>query len=177
MDNDDSSADRSFFRVKTSLPLRVTRTPADDYQRLSNEILTRVDASLPEIDVELLGWLDRMERKLDRLLSHYDLIEYSTLDERDRQNIELSGSGLSFQSDEAIACGTGVLLEFELPETPARTVRCLARVVQELGRDEAGMEAVGVSFEAIRQIDRDAIVRYTLAVQRQEIRSKGDTGS
>ena len=167
---DDSSADREFFRVTTTIPLRATPVGPDDYHRNANEILSRIDPPLPDVDVALIGWLDRIERKLDRLLGHQGLTETKSLEASDRKSVELSGSGMSFSSDETNEPGNALLLEFELPETPIRVVRCMGRVVEET---ESLRGRVGVAFETIRQSDRDAIVRYTLAVQRQQIRGRG----
>lgn len=161
-----SVADREFFRVKTTLAFRTSPVEADRYQEIASEILTQVDRALPDVDPALIGWLDRLERKLDRLLDHHGLAAHHALDERERVTVELSGSGLSFPSETALEAGTAVLVEFELPETPIRRVRCLTRVVQ--GSDR-GDGRVGVSFETIRLVDRDAVVRHTLAVQRQAL--------
>ena len=87
----------------------------------------------------------------------------------------LAGFGLLMSLIGGFEIFPGTILEFELPETPTRVVRCLGRVMDEARETEQGHE-IGVRFETIRQSDRDAVVRYTLAVQRQKIRSESHSG-
>lgn len=174
-----SIGDRAFFRVKVHIPLRVTPIDEGQYQQLATDVLARIDPPVPVVDASLIGWLDRIERKLDQLLNHHGLLEPALVEPECKRRFDLSGSGLSYTSEKPIAAGSVLQLEFELPETPIRLVRCLGRVA-EAGTASVDGEGhlVGVAFETIRQADRDAVVRYTLAVQRQAIRnSSGEMDS
>lgn len=168
---------REYFRVRADLPLRTEPLAQADYGRTATEILSHVEPELPDLDPALVGWLDRMERKLDYVLRHFD-----TSDRPDAvgwgNTTAISGSGLSFVPEHPIAPGTALILEIELPETPIRYVRCIGRVVEqgEGGDDAAAPREIGVAFETIRSNDRDAIVRTTLAIQRETIRLGGRNG-
>jgi len=174
---------REFFRVRAEIPLRVEPLEPADYGRVASQILSQIDPEIPKLDPALVGWLDRIERKLDRILAHLERPESRSSSDWGRTT-GLSGSGLSFVPDHPIEPGSALVVEFELPETPIRTVRCIGRVVDQ-PEDPAAAGAewepseIGVAFETIRLADRDAVVRTTLAIERQQIRldDHGNAGS
>ena len=86
--------------------------------------------------------------------------------------IELSAAGIALEPPMALRPADVVLLEFELPEVPVRLVRCIGRVVEAAGGANDPKSRTDLRFETIRPSDRDAVVRYTLVVQRQAIRSQ-----
>ena len=174
-DREPHPGDREFFRVRASIPVSIAAVEPSRYGVLAAEILSAVDPPLPEVDPALIVWLDRIETKLDRLLSHHGLSEVQVISESAARTLEMSGSGLRFVAPDGYEVGQALLLEFELPETRTRRVRALARVVDTASAAEASGQEAGVAFETIRQADRDAVVRYTLTVQRQTIRG-GSSG-
>jgi hypothetical protein len=163
---------RSFFRVRTRLPVRFRPVGPEEVERLEAEIRTRKAPSAPPVDPHLAEWLDRIEAKLDRLLSQAGLAEKAQLGPEEEQEILLSGSGMKFQSPSPYSPGMVLLVEFELPTTPRHRVRTLARVIEQDPGPEEGEEfPVVVAFHTIHEIDRDAVVGHTLAVERAELRS------
>ena len=163
---------RSYFRVRTRVPVRFRPVGPDEVERLEMEIRSRKAPAAPPVDPHLAEWLDRIEAKLDRLLTHAGLGEKAQLGPEEEQEILLSGSGMKFQSESPYSPGVVLLVEFELPTTPRHRVRTLARVVeQEPSRGESPDFPVVVAFHTIHEIDRDAVVGHTLAVERAQLRS------
>lgn len=168
----DPTMGRSFYRVSTSLALTAEPIEPDDLPAAKASITARVDAPRPEADPLLVAWLDRIERKLDQLLAHEGVSECPPLTDADRKVIELSGSGLSFRSGAKLSVGQRMLVRFELPELPVRLVSCVARIALIQPDDDGEDPTVGLAFETIRPLDRDAVVAYTVGVQRQQIRAE-----
>jgi len=172
IENRSSSSDRAYYRVRVDIPLRMTPVEENEVEGRASEVLSQIDPPMPEMDPAIIGWLDRIERKLDRLLAHEHLLDGLGAGLENRHNVDLSAAGLHFSSEEPVAHGSAMLLEFEIPEVPIRLIRCIGRVTGTGQPDlDPDRHPIGVAFETIRQADRDAVVRYTLAVQRQTIRS------
>jgi hypothetical protein len=163
---------RSYFRVHTRVPVRARPVRPEEVERLEAEIRCREAPAAPPVDPHLAEWLDRIEAKLDRLLTHAGLGEKAQLGPEEEQEVLLSGSGMKFRSTNPYSPGTVLLVEFELPTTPRHRVRTLACVIdQEPSRDEPPDFPVVVAFHTIHEIDRDAVVGHTLAVERTQLRS------
>jgi hypothetical protein len=163
---------RSYFRVWTRVPLRARPVAPDEVEQLETDIRNRkAPASVP-VDRHLAEWLDRIEAKLDRLLMHFGLADGAPLGPEDEQDVLLSGSGMKFWSMSLYSPGTVLLIEFELPTSPRHRVRTLARVVNnEPSRDDREGYPAAVGFHTIHEIDRDAVVGHSLAVERTQLRS------
>jgi hypothetical protein len=163
---------RSYFRVWTRVPLRARPVAPDEVEQLETDIRNRKAPPSVPVDRHLAEWLDRLEAKLDRLLTHFGLCDGAPLGPEDEQDVMLSGSGMKFWSSNPYSPGTVLLLEFELPTTPRHRVRTLARVVNNDGprEDREGYPAA-VAFHTIHEIDRDAVVGHSLAVERTQLRS------
>ena len=159
---------REYFRVRTRLAVQTRPIDPEEFEELSAQIRSREAPSPPAADKALAEWLERIESKLDRLLADAGLAEDGSLGpERD---VWLSGSGIRFDTEQAYSTGTVLLVEIELPTTPRRVVRTLGRVVDSAATEQSD-HAAAIAFVAIHERDRDAVVSYTLAVQRAQIRS------
>ncbi len=161
---------RDFFRVKTRLPIRMTPVAASERGRLEREIMRPDASAAPEVDPDLARWLDRIERKLDRILLHLD-VECEGVRPTETRSLVISGGGLRAPVDRAYPVGSLFLVELELPGPPAHLVRCLASVV-EFFCHEDGVADLALAYQAIHEEDREAIVRHTLDVERSELRSR-----
>lgn len=160
----------AYYRVRVDIPLRVTPLEDAEVADRTTEVLSQVDEPAPELDSALVGWLSRIERKLDRLLAKQGILEGPHLCLEEHSSVELSAAGMRLPAAFPARPGHALLIEFELPEVPVRMVRCIGRVTRSepvLGDPPGDCD---IAFETIRQSDRDAVVRYTLVVQRQAIR-------
>jgi hypothetical protein len=182
---DDASAEgsegaerRTFFRVLTHLPVKSRAVSAREVEALTRELPERRAPDFSRIDPGLAGWLDRIERKLDRVLLHLGIGDPVAFGEDDVQEVMLSGAGMSLASDAPVPPGELTLVEFEIPGTPAHLVRCLARVIRHHRPKKAGDPVTSaVAFEVINEADREAIVRHAVEVQRTLIRTRGRAGA
>jgi hypothetical protein len=164
---------RNYFRVRCRLAIRLREVRDEERDGLEREILQHEEnAGLGDLDPQIAGWMDRIESKLDRILLHLGVVD-EPLRPSDVADLVISGSGLRLVWDESHEPGTLLLVELELPGTPAYPVRCLASVVAR-EEDERGRHDMALSFSAIHARDREAIVRFTLDVERGSLRSRAD---
>lgn len=161
---------RSYYRVSTFLPVRCRYIDASELSGLEARILTRESLDLSQLDPGLCVWLDRIEEKLDRILSHYESEDGSWITPEGPLQVVLSGSGICFPVSEEVPVGCDLLVEIILPGTPKHTVRCIGRVAR-CGIDEKRIE-VGVSFRVISESDQKAVVAHVLEIQRTELRRR-----
>lgn len=172
-----SPKDRAYFRVRTRLPLRCEPLDERDRKTLDAEILGTIDPPPVELDPGLGAWLDTIERKLDRVLHLLDADTDPILGANGETDMLLSGSGMSFEAAGPLPVDSHVVLHFEIPAERARQVRCIAKVAHcTPGADGRGA-MLGVAFETIRAEDVDAVVAYTVSVQRQQIRAHREGGA
>lgn len=167
---------RNYFRVHSRLAIRMRKVRAKEREGLELEILQHEEASgLDKIDPHVACWLDRIEVKLDRILLHLGVVDES-LRPSDVVDLVISGSGLRLPWGEAHEPGSLLLLEFELPGPPAHPVRCLASVIA-LEPGKGGGHDLALGYSTIHEHDREAIVQFTLAVERGELRHRADERS
>lgn len=171
-DPEGQSYERSYFRVRCTLPLRMRRARPEEIEALASEIVQqRPTPDLSSLDPDVASWLDRIEQKLDRIL-----VQVGADDGEGRptqnESLILSGGGIRMAWGAAWDAGETLLIEFELPGATARLVRCLGRIIDVY--EEGGARELGISFHAIHAQDREAIVQHTLSVERDTRRSRND---
>ena len=161
---------REFFRVSTTLPVRARIVDPAEQEQVEGEIRLRRTPDLSTIDPTLAGWLDEIEGKLDRVLETLVANEHDWITTGGLTPLQLSGGGICFPVRENVAEGTLLLVELTLGGVPRRRVRATARTLGEgsARAPEADGPQVAVQFETITPEDRDAVVAYTLEVQRRE---------
>ena len=180
---------REFFRIKDRLEVEFRDVDQAEFLRLEHLIKynpTQVvlnpelngakkrkpkDASDGDALISLLGMLDR---KLSVIL---DLLSKTGSDElytKRYVEIEISGSGLSFISDVPLAENGHAELRLLLPVFPYPKIPILCRVARSLKREKnshADWE-IACKFLAINDSDRDLLIQYIFAREREQIRSR-----
>ena len=173
VDTDGQPYERNYFRVRCTLPVRTRFVRPDEIEALASEIMQRKPTrDLSALDPEVAAWLDRIEQKLDGILLQLGAVDEAPRPTRPEQ-VVLSGGGIRIPSDAAREVGDTLLVEFELPGPPARSVRCLGRIVGVYDENADGRE-LAITYHAIHPQDREAVVQHTLAVERGEQRSRSD---
>lgn len=161
---------RHYYRVSTHLPVRFRAVEPDEGSVLlaGHEVWERD----PAVDVEhgLARWLERLERKLDRVLAAVDLHVEPPLGDSDAQDLRLSGGGLGVYAPRPEAAGQPMFVELLLPGNPSRHVRALARVVDNVKGEAETPVLVAMEFTQIDERDRDAVIEHVQEVQRHERR-------
>jgi len=105
--------------------------------------------------------LDRIERKVDRLLARLESGDHiPTLQPR---RINLSGSGVRFSNDDPLEEGQYLDLALVLPGESPVSIRAVGEVVRQrlLARPSGAVYEIAVSFVDLASADREAIIRYT----------------
>jgi len=172
MSSEPSRDDREYFRVQTELPLRLRPVAEAERDSLALNILQRETSESGDVDPHLAHWLDRIESKLDHMLTHLGL-DVEGMRPTERLPVVLSGSGMLLPALEGKCDGRWFLLDFELPGTPDHPVRALAERVHNGPRGEL----LALRFTTITPEDRKAVVRHTLDVERRHLRHRTESRS
>ncbi len=162
---DPTSSRRRAFRVEARLPIRHRRLSPEEADCRARELAASPSPTPWTGDPALAERLDRIERKVDRLLAQLGIAEARPLSEEDLQDVDLSSTGVRLRSFEPIEPGDDVWVECLVPGDSVRHVRALARAVR---TDEAEGSAcsAALEFRVLADRDRDALVRFTQDVQR-----------
>ncbi len=105
--------------------------------------------------------LERIERKVDRLLARIDSADQAPT--VTPTPINLSGAGVRFPSDDPIEQGEYMDLLMILPGDVPIRVRAFAEVVRQrlVARPSGAVYEIAASFLHLAPKDREAIIRYT----------------
>lgn len=105
--------------------------------------------------------LDRIERKVDRLLARLESADHAP--SLKPTPINLSGAGVRFPSDDPIEQGEYVDVVMVLPgDTPIR-IRAFGEVVRQrlVARPSGAVYEIAAAFLHLPPKDRETIIRYT----------------
>ena len=154
-DNDQDK--RLYRRVDVLIPFGF-RTVGRAAVESSHHIETE---PVPASEDPIRGALERIERKIDRLLARLES-EEQTPSVRPTP-INLSGAGVRFPSDEPIEQGEFIDVVMVLPGDSSISVRAFAEVVRQrlLARPSGAVYEIAASFLHLAPMDREAIIRYT----------------
>ncbi|MGH0033714.1 MAG: PilZ domain-containing protein [Myxococcota bacterium] len=173
LDKGGSRADRAYFRVRDLIALRHEDVADDEVETFLAELDVNGREETPTRELTVVEQIARLENKLDRVLSLLDPGFPRPLDETDRRPLEISGSGVRYPWPQSVEPGRLLRLQFDLPGSPDRKVRCIGRVISCREPDLPHRSySLAVAFEHIREADRDAIVRHTLEVERLAQRAR-----
>ncbi len=121
----------------------------------------------PEDNPKLYELLFDISQKLDILLSH--LSEKSGFNLPEVREVNISGGGLCFFSNDMLNVGEKLLIKTFLP-TYSHIIRVKCEVVRAI-QVENGYE-IAVKFFDLDEITRDKIIRYIFARQRKTLNKK-----
>jgi len=170
-----SEQKRSYLRIRTFLPGRL-RLLAPGKEHPLYHGCSGCDpapqaqgrpkvAGLPET---MLDFLETINAKLDMLLSIASQDHLQNNFPVSVNIVEISGAGLIFTADREFQLNDRVELVMFLSQMPLRIAAAIGRIHR---RDEInGQPAWVIDFSAIRESDREAIVRHVFQQQREQIR-------
>jgi hypothetical protein len=178
---------REFFRAQVELAVyygpdtpEARQALALDQEMWSNQ--ARLEAAAREAMDEsrgesggepvmaVLRWLDF---KLDLVLYHLRAAERGRFFPHRALTADLSGSGVGLAEPSAEPEGSRVLVSLPLPDSPARPVVAVGQVVREGAAGPEGA-AAGIRFVEISEPDRERIIHFTFAKQRQELSRRAE---
>jgi hypothetical protein len=180
-------ADRSYTRVPVSFPVRFMPVSKEEAERLRRDYTQRpsrernetVTLSTPHaassqatpgtVSAAILSQLERIERKLDRLLS----VQAAGGDQDKEKGLEagqcidLSGSGILFTSKWAMGKGWYLKLVVDVPEPQGFSVVALGRVVRVDREGAGGLYVTACQFDSIHEEDREELIGYVFKRHRE----------
>jgi c-di-GMP-binding flagellar brake protein YcgR len=177
---------REFFRIRDRLLI--------EYRAISNEESLRFEKSLQQTDLygttdpsnvrlarttastgskdDLKMCLGSIDRQLNTII--YLLTRKTEPFQSRYLDVNISGAGISFVSEMKITEGTDLELRIVLPYFPNPCITALGRVVHSRRCDDCEEESweTGLSFAAIREQDRELLINYVFAKERECLRAK-----
>lgn len=182
---------RRFFRIDDEIYLEVTVVNEQEYKNAPQE-LTNVQQSafalsanfasmnhdhLPMMNSiraaypEIAQYLDLMNKKMDSLSQHL-LEEQLPCDDKNKIKVNISASGISFESDHTYTLNQPLMLRMVLlPEKVG--IEVFGRVVNIQAMPESGNKTqISVDLEHIRNEDQELLIKHNLNKQMQELREK-----
>ena len=169
------SSERSYFRVRSVVGLRLQTIEPERWDVEEKRILGDRSDPTEGIYPDLARWLERLEHKLDLVLTQLDIEPPAGAERPPRREVRLSGSGIGLGDEGLLRDGDAVLIELELDGEPAVRINALGRV--RLAPAGEGASPVEIDFDVIREIDRDHVIEYTLDMERCWIRAQAAADS
>lgn len=180
---------RTHIRVDSFLPFRYWVLNEEEFARRKKFLMERPSVSDSaytgfawtrgtrdnEIVNDPLGrLLLEINFKLDRLLFAMGGRNPDGFSEGQAEELNISGSGLCFNTETELSPGMLLEVEFALPLLPPAHIHALGSVVraERRGDDTCGPRwSIAVNFVAVSEGDREEIIRYTFIKQRQQLRN------
>lgn len=178
--NGNPQSEREFYRTGARLPLRFgpdthegRRSMAMDSEvwKTQSELEEAARRALEEGDknpelAPLVSMLRYLDYKVDLILyqlrsagigDHFPHHTYTT---------DISGSGLAVRAHPNLHMDDQVIINLSLPDLPSRPIFAVAKVVRAGSGDEG---EAGLALLEISDTDRERLVRFTFAKQREEL--------
>ena len=165
---------REFSRVNAFVPFTFRVVPRTDINFLKARVLNDSFSTgfpvMPNPDDQIYGeWFKLINAKLDEIIRAMSFQQegFSTLP---FQKINISGSGMSFISDEPFEKGTIIEGKIVLTILNAIALYVYGEVVK-IERIESGY-SIGIRFINTDEIIRNEIIRFVFEKEREMIREK-----
>lgn len=164
---------REYSRVDAYLPLQVRVVPAAEREevrsRSSSESMGSLFQPIPDLEDRVLAECMRIiNSKLDAILNVMS-IRSEGVPALKTTKVNISGNGLSFESDHGYEIDQLLELKFILPY-PGEAVLYVYGNVVRAENDEPEKVTVSVRFTVIDEDVREKIVKYVFEKQREQIR-------
>ena len=179
-------ADRSYTRVSVSFPVRFMPVSKEEADRLRQAYAQRPSRERSEtaalgsspaaaqatpgtVSAAILAQLDRIERKLDRLLNAQGPAPEGGKEKsfETGQCIDLSGSGILFTSKWAMGKGWFLKVVVDIPELQGFSVVALGRVVRVDQEPDSNLYVTACQFDTIHEEDREELIAYIFKRHRE----------
>lgn len=168
-----SACRRTYYRVQTLLPVRLTPIAEDEVEKAVFEL--SLQPALPSEDESpTMERLRRIEEKLDLLLAGNDPGAKRPLGVADVECVVFSGAGLSMPIDQPCRANEMFRAEILLPGAEGRVLRAVARAVADssLMEDGVARHHVALALDHMNDEDRSALVSHSYELQRAELRAR-----
>lgn len=188
---DPTSERRDFFRIEDRIPLsfQVLSSTSlahklERYEKgLENEftitsnlavISQEMSGALRKIESEspdIARYLKSLDQKID-LLGRAMLLMTKEFSDQSANAVNLSGSGMAFNTPEAVEEGEFVEIKMLLPSFTGLIVYAQVVACELLTAAEQGgkLHQIRVNFHHLRERDRDVLIRHVLQRQSEQLR-------
>lgn len=172
-----TTMERTFARVETALKGYARLMPEGHLEPLFSGLQSScqklpdaVQSGLPET---LLQYLRCMDEKINTILNL--LTQQSLQDDFPIQTVvhDISGAGLRFSSSHAFSLGDHVEMVVALANQPQGLASATGVIIREDRQNGQSLWALG--FQDMRDLEREKIVQYVVARQREELRGRHRT--
>lgn len=166
---------REYSRVDAYLPLQARVVPAEERDKVrsrsSCDSIGSLYQPLPDLEDRVLAECMRIiNSKLDAILNVMS-IQSEGMPGLRTTKVNISGSGLSFESDHVYEAGQMVELRIILPY-PGEAVHHIYGHVVRSNRVTQDKSRTSVRFTVIDEDIRERIVKYVFEKQREDIRKQ-----
>ncbi len=165
-----SEKKREFIRVRNVLDVHYKpyeeEEDASDWERFFGAVEPKDDEEL-----NLYNFLFNINQKVDAVLQHLRNSENFGLPEA--REVVVSGSGISFRSNENFTPGDLLKVQLFLP-SKARLLNLKSEVVRCEPATDDGLNKLALKFLDLTDKDRDKLIGYVFAIQREQLRQRQD---
>ena len=176
---------RQYYRIEDRVPMKLTRLNESqaipDISQLEREIPSsfRLMNMLQEIESEasitlsslqtsnpaIAEYLRSLNKRLDLIGGYIAEQEFSKVQQN--ESLSLSGNGFRTHSEEEFKENSILLVEMLLPNSQTG-IHCYGKVIE--GRQDGSRYSIAVTCQAIREADREAIIKHVIRQESQLIR-------
>ncbi len=161
--------DREYIRVTGTIPVHYQAydetNEAEEWERFFIDVEPR-----DEFESSLIELLYDLHQKLDRIVEHLAARDGFKLPEA--KEVTISGGGMSFKCADRFAKGDILKIRVFLPGR-GRLLKLKSEVVR-CSTEEDGSYLVAVKFMDLEEKDRDKLIGYVFARQREELRNRNE---
>jgi len=165
-----SEKKREFIRVRNVLDVHYKpyeeEEDVSDWERFFGSVEPKDDEEL-----NLYNFLFNINQKVDAVLQHLRNSENFGLPLA--REVVVSGSGISFKSDEVFTPGDLLKVQLFLP-SKARLLSLKSEVVRCETSTSNGLNKLALKFLDLSDKDRDKLIGYVFAIQREQLRQRQD---
>lgn len=185
---------REYFRIEDRLSIEIRYVSPEEFEELEKiirynpshklvrpretEFLGEFIAQAKGEERELFAYLKVLDKKLDTIMERLDAQKNEKVYKSLHTMVNISGAGIRFLSNGPLTVGERVELRIALPISPLSKVSVLSEVVrtdQVAADGEAGWQ-IALKFLVINEYDRDVLINYIFARERELMRSQKDEG-
>lgn len=165
---------REFSRIDAVIPFDIRLVPPEEHDNIASMLVTESHlpnlGTPPEIeDAAVAEWFKVLNAKLDAILNALQ-DQGKLVSVVSQRRINISGGGLSFETETDYPVGSVLEMKMMLPVVPSTTLLIYGEVVDV--RKTGDTCHVGVKFIAMGDEVRDEIVKFVFKCQREELRKK-----
>jgi c-di-GMP-binding flagellar brake protein YcgR len=164
-----SETQREYIRVRNILDVHYRpyrkEEPISDWERFFGSVEPK-----DEEELNLYNFLFNVNQKLDAVMQH--LKDSDNFGLPQAKEVVVSGSGISFYASEQYSAGDFLTVQLFLP-SKARLLCLKSEVVRCESTDEGGNK-LALKFLDLKEKDRDKLIGYVFAIQREQLRQRQD---